>query len=163
MGARVARLFRNFNLENRVHREISREKPLTAPRHPGNTPTSANMPNGECPLTVRGHNRHGTCMLFFKTTENHLSGVQSEIIDQSAAVLSSVADPVSGKNEPLLSLLQSVYVESTDPPAAAAQVRSGRAAASFWTPQVHNCSIVASVYFSQVGTLLMKPYFNQTF
>ncbi|CAL1585459.1 unnamed protein product [Knipowitschia caucasica] len=34
MGARVARMFRNFNLENRVHREISRDKPLAAPRHP---------------------------------------------------------------------------------------------------------------------------------
>lgn len=56
MGARVARIFRNFNLENRVHREISREKPLTAPRHPVNTATSADMPNGECPLTVQGHN-----------------------------------------------------------------------------------------------------------
>uniref|UniRef100_H3CHV3 NADH dehydrogenase [ubiquinone] 1 alpha subcomplex assembly factor 4 n=1 Tax=Tetraodon nigroviridis TaxID=99883 RepID=H3CHV3_TETNG len=77
MGARVARILRNFNLENRVHREISREKPLSAPRHPVNTATPASMPN---------------------------------------------ADPISGKNEPLLSLLQSVYVESTDP-AAAAQVR----------------------------------------
>ncbi|XP_033846805.1 NADH dehydrogenase [ubiquinone] 1 alpha subcomplex assembly factor 4 [Periophthalmus magnuspinnatus] len=34
MGARVARMFRNFNLENRVHREISRDKPRAAPRHP---------------------------------------------------------------------------------------------------------------------------------
>uniref|UniRef100_A0A8C9ZVF7 NADH dehydrogenase [ubiquinone] 1 alpha subcomplex assembly factor 4 n=1 Tax=Sander lucioperca TaxID=283035 RepID=A0A8C9ZVF7_SANLU len=33
MGARVARMFRNFNLENRVHREISKEKPRVAPRH----------------------------------------------------------------------------------------------------------------------------------
>uniref|UniRef100_A0A8C6SFB0 NADH dehydrogenase [ubiquinone] 1 alpha subcomplex assembly factor 4 n=1 Tax=Neogobius melanostomus TaxID=47308 RepID=A0A8C6SFB0_9GOBI len=33
MGARVARMFRNFNLENRVHREISRDKPRSAPRH----------------------------------------------------------------------------------------------------------------------------------
>ncbi|KAK5880570.1 hypothetical protein CesoFtcFv8_023583 [Champsocephalus esox] len=33
MGARVARMFRNFNLENRVHREISKEKPRAAPRH----------------------------------------------------------------------------------------------------------------------------------
>lgn len=45
-------------------------------------------------------------------------------VDQSAAVLSSAADPLSGKNEPLLSHLQSVYVESTDP--AAAQVRQLR-------------------------------------
>lgn len=33
MGARVARLFRNFNLENRVHREIGKAKPEAAPRH----------------------------------------------------------------------------------------------------------------------------------
>lgn len=33
MGARVARMFRNFNLENRVHREISRDKPRSAPKH----------------------------------------------------------------------------------------------------------------------------------
>jgi len=34
MGARVARMFRNVNLENRVMREISREKPAPAPRYP---------------------------------------------------------------------------------------------------------------------------------
>ncbi|KAG7264895.1 hypothetical protein CRUP_032586 [Coryphaenoides rupestris] len=34
MGARVARMFRNVNLESRVMREISREKPAAAPRHP---------------------------------------------------------------------------------------------------------------------------------
>lgn len=33
MGARVARLFRDFNLENRVHREIGKAKPEVAPRH----------------------------------------------------------------------------------------------------------------------------------
>lgn len=33
MGARVGRMFRNFNLENRVHREIAKEKPRLAPRH----------------------------------------------------------------------------------------------------------------------------------
>lgn len=49
------RVFRNFNLENRVHREISREKPISAPQHPVNTATSAELPNGECPLNVRGH------------------------------------------------------------------------------------------------------------
>ncbi|TWW68250.1 NADH dehydrogenase [ubiquinone] 1 alpha subcomplex assembly factor 4 [Takifugu flavidus] len=74
MGARIARVFRNFNLENRVHREISREKPISAPQHPVNTATSAELPNAEA---------------------------------------------MSGKNEPLLKLLQSVYVESTDPAAAA--------------------------------------------
>lgn len=47
MGARVARLFRNFNLENRVHREISKEKPRAAPRHAVNAPLSAGTSEGE--------------------------------------------------------------------------------------------------------------------
>uniref|UniRef100_A0A8D2BAG8 NADH dehydrogenase [ubiquinone] 1 alpha subcomplex assembly factor 4 n=1 Tax=Sciurus vulgaris TaxID=55149 RepID=A0A8D2BAG8_SCIVU len=34
MGARVTRAIRNFNLENRAEREISKLKPSTAPRHP---------------------------------------------------------------------------------------------------------------------------------
>lgn len=34
MGARVSRAFRNFNLENRTEREISKMKPSTAPKHP---------------------------------------------------------------------------------------------------------------------------------
>lgn len=34
MGASLARAFRNFNLENRAEREISRMKPSPAPRHP---------------------------------------------------------------------------------------------------------------------------------
>ncbi|XP_010881154.1 NADH dehydrogenase [ubiquinone] 1 alpha subcomplex assembly factor 4 isoform X2 [Esox lucius] len=34
MGARFARLFKNFNIENRAHREIGKAKPQTAPRHP---------------------------------------------------------------------------------------------------------------------------------
>ncbi|XP_075780027.1 NADH dehydrogenase [ubiquinone] 1 alpha subcomplex assembly factor 4 [Pelodiscus sinensis] len=33
MGARVTRAFRNFNLENRASREISKNKPTPAPRH----------------------------------------------------------------------------------------------------------------------------------
>ncbi|XP_036941399.1 NADH dehydrogenase [ubiquinone] 1 alpha subcomplex assembly factor 4 isoform X3 [Acanthopagrus latus] len=75
MGARVARLFRNFNLENRVHREISKEKPRAAPRHehPG-------LPS---------------------------AGSSEEV------------DPVNQKSDPLLANLQSVFVQSTDPAAAA--------------------------------------------
>uniref|UniRef100_UPI0014459132 NADH dehydrogenase [ubiquinone] 1 alpha subcomplex assembly factor 4 isoform X3 n=1 Tax=Epinephelus lanceolatus TaxID=310571 RepID=UPI0014459132 len=76
MGARVARMFRNFNLENRVHREISREKPRVAPRHETPLPPSADS--------------------------------------------SEVDTAVNQKNDPLLNLLKSVYVESTDPAAAAA-------------------------------------------
>ncbi|KAM5285936.1 NADH dehydrogenase [ubiquinone] 1 alpha subcomplex assembly factor 4 [Hipposideros larvatus] len=34
MGASVARAIRNFNLENRAEREISKMKPSPAPRHP---------------------------------------------------------------------------------------------------------------------------------
>ncbi|XP_005145154.1 NADH dehydrogenase [ubiquinone] 1 alpha subcomplex assembly factor 4 [Melopsittacus undulatus] len=34
MGGRLARVFRTFNVENRARREISREKPRPAPRHP---------------------------------------------------------------------------------------------------------------------------------
>ncbi|XP_034435339.1 NADH dehydrogenase [ubiquinone] 1 alpha subcomplex assembly factor 4 [Hippoglossus hippoglossus] len=73
MGSRVARMFRNFNLENRVIREISREKPRAAPRH------------------------------------------------ESSAPPSEVVDTVNQKNDPLLSLLRSVYVESTDPAAEASK------------------------------------------
>ncbi|KAG8011045.1 NADH dehydrogenase [ubiquinone] 1 alpha subcomplex assembly factor 4 [Nibea albiflora] len=78
MGARVVRMFRNFNLENRVHRELSKEKPLAAPRHAVKSPAS---------------------------------GGSSEAVE---------ADSLNKKNDPLLSLLRSVYVESTDPAAAAA-------------------------------------------
>ncbi|XP_026174269.1 NADH dehydrogenase [ubiquinone] 1 alpha subcomplex assembly factor 4 isoform X2 [Mastacembelus armatus] len=73
MGARVARMFRNFNLENRVHREISKDKPRAAPRHAAKLPPSAG---------------------------------------------SSEADSVTQKSAPLLDLLKSVYVESSDPAAA---------------------------------------------
>ncbi|XP_036033133.1 NADH dehydrogenase [ubiquinone] 1 alpha subcomplex assembly factor 4-like [Onychomys torridus] len=34
MGVRVTRAFRNFNLENRLERELSKMKPSTAPKHP---------------------------------------------------------------------------------------------------------------------------------
>lgn len=34
MGAAVVRAIRNFNLENRAAREISKVKPSPAPRHP---------------------------------------------------------------------------------------------------------------------------------
>ncbi|KAM3861124.1 NADH dehydrogenase [ubiquinone] 1 alpha subcomplex assembly factor 4 [Diretmus argenteus] len=76
MGARVASLFRNFNLENRAFREISKEKPSAAPRHPVNIPPP-----------VRG----------------------------SEAEAAEVSSSIHQKNDPLLTLLQSVYVESKDP------------------------------------------------
>uniref|UniRef100_A0A8C3JJ29 NADH dehydrogenase [ubiquinone] 1 alpha subcomplex assembly factor 4 n=1 Tax=Calidris pygmaea TaxID=425635 RepID=A0A8C3JJ29_9CHAR len=34
MGGRLTRVFRTFNLESRARREISKEKPTPAPRHP---------------------------------------------------------------------------------------------------------------------------------
>ncbi|NXH22897.1 NDUF4 factor, partial [Bucco capensis] len=34
MGGRLARVSRTFNVENRARREISKEKPTPAPRHP---------------------------------------------------------------------------------------------------------------------------------
>ncbi|KAM8831475.1 NADH dehydrogenase [ubiquinone] 1 alpha subcomplex assembly factor 4 [Spinachia spinachia] len=80
MGARVARMFRNFNLENRVHREISKEKARAAPRHKANLPAS----------------------------------------DGSSEAMET-ARSVSQKNDPLLTLLKSVYVESKDPAAEDSQ------------------------------------------
>ncbi|KAK2883750.1 hypothetical protein QQF64_016523 [Cirrhinus molitorella] len=69
MGSRVTRLIRNFNLENRAHREISKAKPKAAPRHP--TPSS--IPQEE------------------------------------------IAEEIHQRNDPLLSMLKDVYVESKDP------------------------------------------------
>ncbi|XP_017288241.1 NADH dehydrogenase [ubiquinone] 1 alpha subcomplex assembly factor 4 [Kryptolebias marmoratus] len=40
MGARVSRMFRNYNIENRALREISREKLSAAPRHADRVPPS---------------------------------------------------------------------------------------------------------------------------
>ncbi|XP_056260508.1 NADH dehydrogenase [ubiquinone] 1 alpha subcomplex assembly factor 4 isoform X3 [Seriola aureovittata] len=79
MGARVVRMFRNFNLENRVFREISKEKPRAAPRHAVSDPPSA----------------------------------------AGSEAAETAVDPVNRRNDPLLTLLKSVYVESKDPAAAA--------------------------------------------
>ncbi|XP_070843353.1 NADH dehydrogenase [ubiquinone] 1 alpha subcomplex assembly factor 4 isoform X2 [Chaetodon trifascialis] len=94
MGARVVRMFRNVNLENRVHREISKEKPRVAPRH----------------------------------------AVKPQPFAGSSEALET-AETVNQKNDPLLSHLRSVYVESTDPaapppPAAAAAKPSKEETAS---------------------------------
>ncbi|CDQ67011.1 NADH dehydrogenase [ubiquinone] 1 alpha subcomplex assembly factor 4 [Oncorhynchus mykiss] len=80
MGARVARLFRDFNLENRVHREIGKAKPEVAPRH----------------LT-------------------HIDSVQSTEVTE-------INDAIHKRNDPLLGLLKSVYVESKDPTEAPKEV-----------------------------------------
>ncbi|XP_043921633.1 NADH dehydrogenase [ubiquinone] 1 alpha subcomplex assembly factor 4 [Protopterus annectens] len=34
MGGRITRVFRNFNLENRIQRELSKQKPTVAPLYP---------------------------------------------------------------------------------------------------------------------------------
>ncbi|XP_056620575.1 NADH dehydrogenase [ubiquinone] 1 alpha subcomplex assembly factor 4 isoform X2 [Triplophysa dalaica] len=73
MGARITRVITNFNLENRVHREMSKLKPRAAPRHP----TSHSLPQ---------HNTAG-CM----------------------------PEEINQRNDPLLSMLKDVYVESKDP------------------------------------------------
>ncbi|XP_077443229.1 NADH dehydrogenase [ubiquinone] 1 alpha subcomplex assembly factor 4 isoform X2 [Stigmatopora argus] len=40
MGARVVRMFKNFNIESRIQREIAKEKPRSAPKHKLNLPSS---------------------------------------------------------------------------------------------------------------------------
>lgn len=47
MGARVARMTRNFNLENRAFREISKEKPRAAPRHESKGAPLVEVSDGE--------------------------------------------------------------------------------------------------------------------
>ncbi|XP_016318261.1 NADH dehydrogenase [ubiquinone] 1 alpha subcomplex assembly factor 4-like [Sinocyclocheilus anshuiensis] len=74
MGSRVTRLMRNFNIENRAHREISKTKPKAAPRHPA----SSSSPRED------------------------IAGV-------------SMAEEIHQKNDPLLSMLKDIYVESKDP------------------------------------------------
>ncbi|XP_051732254.1 NADH dehydrogenase [ubiquinone] 1 alpha subcomplex assembly factor 4 [Ctenopharyngodon idella] len=74
MGSRVTRLIRNFNLENRALREISKAKPRAAPRHP----TSSSFP-------------------------------------QEGTEATSIAEEIHQRNDPLLSMLKDVYVESKDP------------------------------------------------
>ncbi|XP_013882361.1 NADH dehydrogenase [ubiquinone] 1 alpha subcomplex assembly factor 4 [Austrofundulus limnaeus] len=52
MGAKVARMFRNYNIENRALREISKEKPRAAPRHATGPP-----PNSVGPEVVKQKNQ----------------------------------------------------------------------------------------------------------
>lgn len=135
MGARVARMFRNFNLENRAFREISKEKPQAAPRHAVSAPAAAGSSGGECPLIralVTGNRPPAVGHTGFITesqswelicVENNLEA--STAHESGVVCFSAVGaeDPVNKKNDPLLNLLKSVYVESTDP--AAAEVRPG--------------------------------------
>ncbi|XP_026089749.1 NADH dehydrogenase [ubiquinone] 1 alpha subcomplex assembly factor 4-like [Carassius auratus] len=74
MGSKVTRMIRNFNVENRALREISKAKPKAAPRHP----SSSNFPQEDIPAT-------------------------------------SISEEICQRNDPLLSMLKDVYVESKDP------------------------------------------------
>lgn len=133
MGARVVRMIRNFNLENRVHREISREKPRPAPRHDVTAPpppAPAGSSAGECPNASRwlayqsvstgvkpglGPRLLRTPLWKPPDSGRSLWHCCVPAVDQAQAV--------HQKNDPLLDLLKSVYVESTDP--APAEVRTG--------------------------------------
>ncbi|XP_061479374.1 NADH dehydrogenase [ubiquinone] 1 alpha subcomplex assembly factor 4 [Rhineura floridana] len=87
MGARVTRVLTNFNLESRAHREISKAKTASAPRHPSATPAQD-----------REFARTGRAAL---RDEPDSDRFQNEI---------------KKKDEHLLTLLKEVYVDSKDPP-----------------------------------------------
>ncbi|MEJ1274870.1 NADHubiquinone oxidoreductase complex assembly factor 4 [Cricetulus griseus] len=55
MGARVSRAVRNFNLENRAEREISRTKPSTAPKHPSTRDLLREQLSRECHPSRESH------------------------------------------------------------------------------------------------------------
>ncbi|MEQ2230953.1 hypothetical protein ILYODFUR_034487 [Ilyodon furcidens] len=74
MGARLARIFRNFNLENRALREISKEKPSAAPWHPTEAPPSA--VSSEARESVKKKN---------ESLLEHLRSVYVESTDPTAA------------------------------------------------------------------------------
>ncbi|MEJ1274869.1 NADHubiquinone oxidoreductase complex assembly factor 4 [Cricetulus griseus] len=85
MGARVSRAVRNFNLENRAEREISRTKPSTAPKHPSTRDLLREQLSRECHPSRESHEHP------------------------------EIKEEVSRKDNTLLSLLKDVYVESKDP------------------------------------------------
>lgn len=58
MGARVSRAFRNFNLENRAEREISKMKPSTAPKHPSTRDLLQEQLSRECGPSLPGLRWH---------------------------------------------------------------------------------------------------------
>ncbi|KAK5600579.1 hypothetical protein CRENBAI_014812 [Crenichthys baileyi] len=74
MGARLARIFRNFNLENRALREISKEKPSAAPWHATEAPPSA--VSSEAAESVKKKN---------ESLLEHLRSVYVESTDPTAA------------------------------------------------------------------------------
>ncbi|XP_071334562.1 NADH dehydrogenase [ubiquinone] 1 alpha subcomplex assembly factor 4 isoform X2 [Trachinotus anak] len=84
MGARVARMFRNFNLENRVFRELSKEKPRAAPRHAVTPPPSA--AGSEAGTAVDPVNQRSDRLL------SHLQSVYVESKDPAAATAEALTE-----------------------------------------------------------------------
>lgn len=74
MGARLVRMFRNFNVESRALREISREKPRAAPRHAAKATPSA--VSSEVAESVQKRN---------ESLLEHLRSVYVESTDPAAA------------------------------------------------------------------------------
>ncbi|XP_062858525.1 NADH dehydrogenase [ubiquinone] 1 alpha subcomplex assembly factor 4 [Trichomycterus rosablanca] len=73
MGARVSRVFRNFNVEARAHREISKSKPEAAPRY------------------------------------------RNSVVINNESAAEPIVNKIHRKDDPLLSRLKQVYVQSMDP------------------------------------------------
>ncbi|XP_049613896.1 NADH dehydrogenase [ubiquinone] 1 alpha subcomplex assembly factor 4 [Syngnathus scovelli] len=84
MGARVVRMFRNFNLENRVVREISKEKPRSAPRHKLTHPTTTDP--GEAEISSGAvHQKNDPLLL-------NLKSVYVESKDKAASPVKSLKE-----------------------------------------------------------------------
>lgn len=99
MGARVARMFRNFNLENRVHREISRDKPLSAPRHP--TPSAA-VPSTPSVPSAAGPEGPGGMTEKHAPLLEHLRSLYVESTDPAEQQSSRQEDVAQAERRPLL-------------------------------------------------------------
>lgn len=109
MGARITRVITNFNLENRVHREISKLKPRAAPRYP----TSDSPPQ---------HNTAGDTQCYRML--NSMAVLMSRFLSYTMLTskfnfvyvsAGSMTEDINLRNDPLLSMLKDVYVESKDP------------------------------------------------
>ncbi|XP_067881988.1 NADH dehydrogenase [ubiquinone] 1 alpha subcomplex assembly factor 4 [Heterodontus francisci] len=65
MGGRLTRAMRNFNLENRVHAEIGKQKPRIAPRHP-NSKALMEQQLSNHPEIHEIHNKNEELLSFLK-------------------------------------------------------------------------------------------------
>ncbi|XP_012877836.1 PREDICTED: NADH dehydrogenase [ubiquinone] 1 alpha subcomplex assembly factor 4 [Dipodomys ordii] len=100
MGASVFRALRNFNLENRAEREISKRKPSSAPRHPSTKK-----------LLVEQMSHHPEIEREVTNKDNKLHSFLKDIYVDSR-------DPereVTNKDNKLHSFLKDIYVDSRDP------------------------------------------------